>query len=67
MATVTNVPQSIEQSKLAVVPFPAIQQITQLELVALLSLLGRLHPLHGEAMPTGRLREGRALSYSRIF
>jgi hypothetical protein len=45
MATQTNVPQSVEQSKIAVVPFPAVQAITQLELTVLLSLRGRLHQL----------------------
>ena len=45
MATITNVPQSFEQSKSAVVPFPAPQEISQLELAALLSLRGRLHQL----------------------
>jgi hypothetical protein len=45
MATQTNVPQSIEQSKLAVVPFPARQAISQLELVMFLSLKGRLRQL----------------------
>jgi hypothetical protein len=35
----------VQQSKLAVVPFPASQAITQLELAALLSLRGRLHQL----------------------
>jgi hypothetical protein len=37
MATQTNVPQSVEQSKLTVVPFPAPQAITQLEVTILLS------------------------------
>jgi hypothetical protein len=45
MATQTNVSQSVEQSKLTVVPFPAPQAITQLELTVLLSLRGRLHQL----------------------
>ena len=45
MATSQNVPQSVEQSKLAVVPFPAPQAITQLELTILLSLRGRLHQI----------------------
>jgi hypothetical protein len=45
MATQTNVSQSVEQSKLTVVPFPASQAITQLELTVLLSLRGRLHQL----------------------
>ncbi len=42
MASQTNVSQSVEQSKLTVVPFPAPQAITQLELTTLLSLRGRL-------------------------
>jgi len=45
MATQTNVSQSVEQSKSAVVQFPASQAITQLELIVLLSLRGRLHQL----------------------
>jgi hypothetical protein len=45
MATQTNVPQLNQQSKLAVVPFPAPQAISQLELVTFLSLKGRLHQL----------------------
>lgn len=45
MATQTNVPQSVEQSKLTVVQFPAPQAITQLELTVLLSLRGRLSQL----------------------
>jgi hypothetical protein len=45
MATATNVPQSVGQSKLTVVPFPAPKPITQLELTLLLSLRGRLHQL----------------------
>jgi hypothetical protein len=45
MATQTNVSQSVEQSKLTVIPFPTPQAITQLELTALLSLRGRLHQL----------------------
>jgi hypothetical protein len=45
MATQQSIPQSIEQSKLTVVPFPAPQPITQLELTVLLSLRGRLHQL----------------------
>ena len=45
MATQTNVPQSLQQSKLAVVPFPAPQAVTQLELTALLSLRARLHQI----------------------
>src|SRR5712664_1231941 len=45
MATQTNVPQLNQQSKLVVVPFPAPQTITQLELTALLSLRARLNQL----------------------
>ena len=48
MATQQSIPQSIEQSKLTVVPFPAPQGITQLELAALLSLRGRLHQLEAQ-------------------
>jgi hypothetical protein len=35
----------VEQSKLAVVPFPAPQPITQTELILLLGMRGRLHQL----------------------
>jgi len=45
MATSQNVSEVLTQSKLAVVPFPAPQPITQLELAAFLSLRGRLHQL----------------------
>jgi hypothetical protein len=45
MATQQSIPQSLSQSKLVVVPFPAPQAITQLELAAFLSLRGRLHQL----------------------
>ena len=45
MATQQSIPQSIEQSKLAVVPFPAPQAVSQLELLALLSLRARLHQI----------------------
>jgi hypothetical protein len=45
MATQTNVPQSVEQSKLTVVPFPAPQAVSQLELLTFLSLRGRLRQL----------------------
>jgi hypothetical protein len=48
MATQTNVPQSVEQSKLAVVPFPAPQPITQTELILLLGMRGRLHQLEAQ-------------------
>jgi hypothetical protein len=44
MAT-QSIPQSIEQSKLSIVPFPAPQAITQSEVATLLSLRGRLHQL----------------------
>jgi hypothetical protein len=45
MATQTNVSQSVDRSKLTIVPFPAPQTITQLELTVLLALRGRLHQL----------------------
>lgn len=45
MATQQSIPQLVEQSKLAVVPFPAPQTITQTELTLLLSLRGRLHQI----------------------
>jgi hypothetical protein len=45
MASQTNVSQSVEQSKLTVVPFPAPQTITQLEISVLLSMRGRLSQL----------------------
>src|SRR5258708_38937772 len=46
MATQTNVPQLDHAPKsLSVVPFPAPQTITQLELTALLSLRARLHQI----------------------
>jgi hypothetical protein len=48
MATQHIVPSAVEQSKLAVVPFPAPETVTQLELSALLSLRGRLHQLEGQ-------------------
>jgi hypothetical protein len=48
MATQTNVPQLKQQSKLAVVPFPAPQAVTQLELATLLALRGRLHQLEAQ-------------------
>ena len=43
-----SINHSVEQSKLTVVPFPAPQGITQLELAALLSLRGRLHQLEAQ-------------------
>jgi hypothetical protein len=49
MATQTNVSPSVQQSKLTVIPFPAPQAITQLELIAMLSLRGRLHQLQEQA------------------
>jgi hypothetical protein len=45
MATQQIVSPVSTQQKSAVVPFPAPQSITQLELAALLSLRGRLHQL----------------------
>jgi hypothetical protein len=45
MATTQNLSEVVRRSKLAVVPFPAPNPITQLELLALLSLRGRLHQL----------------------
>jgi len=45
MATQQSIPQSVEPSKLTVVPFPAPQGISQLELTLLLALRGRLHQL----------------------
>jgi len=45
MATQQSIPQLVEQSKLVVVPFPAPQTVTQLELTTLLSLRGRLRQL----------------------
>jgi hypothetical protein len=45
MATQQSIPQSLEQSKLTVVPFPAPQSVTQLELTALLSLRARYHQI----------------------
>jgi hypothetical protein len=45
MATSQNISETVSWSKLTVVPFPAPQAITQLELAAFLSLRGRLHQL----------------------
>lgn len=45
MATQQSISQSLTQSKLAVVPFPAPKGVTQVELELLLSLRGRLHQL----------------------
>ena len=45
MATSQNLSEDVTQSKLAVLPFPAPQAITQLELATLLSMRGRLHQL----------------------
>lgn len=45
MATQQIVSSVSTQQKSAVVPFPASQPITQLEIAALLSLRGRLHQL----------------------
>jgi hypothetical protein len=45
----TNViPQTVGQSKLQIVPFPAPQPVTQSELTTLLSLRGRLHQLQNQ-------------------
>ena len=48
MATSQNVSELLTQSKLTVVPFPAPQQISQLELSLLISLRGRLQILEGQ-------------------
>jgi hypothetical protein len=48
MATQSNVPQLKQQSKLAIVPFPTPQAVTQLELATLLGLRGRLHQLEAQ-------------------
>ena len=53
MAT-QSVIHSAEQSKLAVVAFPAPQAVTQLELTALLSLRGRLHQLEQQVSEAER-------------
>lgn len=45
MSATQTVPQSLQQSKLSIVPFPAPQAVTQLELTALLSLRARLHQI----------------------
>jgi hypothetical protein len=56
-------PQSVEQPKLSVVPFPAPEQITQLELAAYCSLCGRLSQLEkqvesAESSMKSRLESG---------
>jgi hypothetical protein len=43
-----SVIHSAEQSKLAVVPFPALQPITQTELILLLGMRGRLRQLEAQ-------------------
>ena len=43
-----SVIHSTEQSKLAVIPFPAPNPITQTELALLLGMRGRLHQLQGQ-------------------
>src|SRR5882724_12771530 len=48
MATTQNLSEVLTQSKLAVVPFPAPQAISQLELVTFLSLKGRLRQLQSQ-------------------
>jgi hypothetical protein len=60
------VSSAVEQHKLAAVPFPAPQGVTQLELAALLSLRGRLHQLEeqvevAEASIKNRLETGASL------
>lgn len=60
------VSSAVEQHKLAVVPFPAPQAVTQLELAALLSLRARLHQLEeqveaAEASIKNRLETGASL------
>jgi hypothetical protein len=45
MATAQNVSEVLTQSKLTVVPFPAPQTVSQLEIAALLSLKARLHQI----------------------
>jgi hypothetical protein len=47
MAT-PSINHSIEQSKLAVAPFPAPEPITQLEIAAFLSLRARLHQIQDQ-------------------
>jgi hypothetical protein len=59
MATQTNVSPSVEQSKLTVVPFPAPQAITQLELSALLSLRSRVHELEEQVEAAERSIQAR--------
>jgi hypothetical protein len=48
MATAQNVSEVLTQSKLAVVPFPAPNPITQTELTLLLGMRGRLHQLEAQ-------------------
>jgi hypothetical protein len=45
MSATQNVSEQLTQSKLTVVPFPAPQTVSQLELATLLSLKGRLRQL----------------------
>src|SRR5258708_377145 len=66
MSATQSIPQSLSQSKLAVVPFPAPQPITQTELILLLGMRGRLHQLESQveqAEPsiTTRLEKGALL------
>jgi hypothetical protein len=42
------VSSAAQQSKLAIVPFPAPQAVTQLELATLLALRGRLHQVEAQ-------------------
>src|SRR5262249_43774703 len=63
MATQQIVSPAVSQSKLAVVPFPAPQAVTQLELAAFCSIRSRLHQLQqqveaAEASIKSRLESG---------
>jgi hypothetical protein len=48
MSATQNVSEHLSSSKLTVVPFPAPQAVTQLELATLLALRGRLHQLEAQ-------------------
>lgn len=61
MATQSNVPQSVQHSKLAVVPFPALQCVSQLEIAVLLSLIYRLHQLQEQVESESRLAAGESV------
>src|SRR5262249_55479029 len=63
MATQQIVSPAVSQSKLALVPFPAPQAVTQLELAAFCSIRSRLHQLQqqveaAEASIKSRLESG---------